>query len=343
MEFNSLPLVYITAKIKGLVKINENPTGETGKSPVITPYSSKSVFTLTFEPLENKNGKLYLPFTRKIEIINGEITFSEDGFIKHCKWPENTYSFDLYPPYIEYADSSFARVITDFTFYISGVSHKVFVYEEMSYYIGIENSNNNRLVFGNNIDFMVKTAEISLFKHMDEPYLKITGYTKQDDAYIIIVAIKPSFKIIFMKSCVKVLASDESIMLDEKTNISDIVVKKEYIISDNTVRLSGNVIMEKNNEPDNIIANFLEMAKVKKESMMQFLSPSLKGDTSFNDIIEYFGDFSDYDRPISVLGADKNQVALKYNVTENRTLARVFKFDFKKTQDNLLIDNIYEP
>ena len=100
MEFNSLPLVYITAKIRGLVKINENPTGETGQTPIITPYSSKSGFTLSFEPLENVNGKLYLPFTRKIEMINEEISFSEDGFIKHCKWPENTYSFDLFPPHL---------------------------------------------------------------------------------------------------------------------------------------------------------------------------------------------------------------------------------------------------
>jgi len=348
MEYSTLPLIYITSKIKGLVKINESPTGETGEGPIITPYSGKSGFIISFAPLENIEGKLYLPFSRKVEIANEDVSFKEDGLIKHCKWPENIFSFELFPAYIEYANTSttFASVIEDFDFYISGVPHCVFVYEEMSYYIGIEDSSTKRLVFAGNINFMIKSANISLYKYQDNPYLFIKGETKTDQEYIIIIGIKPNFKIHLSKACKKVAVSGNVVEIKEKIADGEAYAIREYAIENNEIIESGRTRFDENLKSDKnaIVPFFLEMVKTRDAKCMDLMSTSLKSETSYNDMMDYFGVFSEYEKPLSNLNAKENMMALKYSLTQNKQMSRVFAFDLKKQKNNeYQIDNIYEP
>jgi len=347
MEYSTLPLIYIDSKIKGLVKINESPTGETGETPIITPYSGTRGFIISFAPLENIEGKLYLPFSRKIEISTDEVIFKEDGLVKHCKWPENIYSFELYPAYIEYAgySTTFASVIEDFDFYVGGVPHCAFVYEEMSYYIGIENSSSKRLVFAGNIDFTIRNADITLYKYHDNPFLMITGETKTSEDYIIVIGLKPHFEIHLSKACKKVSVKG-NIIETEESLVDEVFVTKEYTIKTNGVEKEKRVRFNENLKKDksSIVACFFEMVKAKDSECMELLSASLKSETSFNDILEYFGDFYDFEKPLSNLDLKENMMALKYAETENKQVARVFAFDIRKQRDeNFKIDNIYEP
>ena len=106
MNEYGLPLVHISSSYKGLVKINGSIAGETGGEGITTPVTPNGTFYITFLPLENKKGKLLLPFMRRVTIGKNISYECGDEYLKICSWPDNVYEIEIKPPYYLSPDAS---------------------------------------------------------------------------------------------------------------------------------------------------------------------------------------------------------------------------------------------
>lgn len=345
---DDIKLLYITSKIRALISINQSPVGETGEG-AITQIASGTNFFISMAPLENEKNFAYLPYTRKISTVSPGSVSANDGLAEICFWPGNIIEITLNPLIVYKNDYSefLPSVISPYDFTVKAEKYTAYVYNEVFSSLAVENSEAKRLAFFCPLPFSVLSADISLEKTGESPFLIAAGETAEKKRFVYAAKTSPVFSTAVCTLCESYRAGGGKIE----------VVKEGIYMQEKTVyEMRDNGLFEVSSEPgwftsgekrpsspDEVIKTLVQaVASGSAHTAMRCLTPSLGEGLSFGDLKEFFGDYIrvvDTINPACVRGS----IALKYAAGKNVYTAREFCVDTKPLRDTFLIDNIREP
>ena len=348
MEDQAIKLLYINSKVHALININQAPAGETGLAAVTQPIAANASFFLTMLPLENDNHFIYLPYTRRVSIAAKGALFDNDGLIDLCMWPDNIIELTLYPAAVYRNDEKemLPAVLSPFDFFISSERHTAFIYNEACSSFIVEHAATGRVKFIAPLSFFAASAEIAFTRLNDFPVLYATGKTAEDETFVYAASVLPSFC-----TTVNTVCTACSV---EKDNLA-VVTEGEYRQVRTQYAKDGDLLAPIRTElgwftcePKNpataadVCASLLQALKAgMNDAALGCLTPSLAEDLSFEDLKEFFGDFTGFAQTISP-ACGQNSIALKYAAGRHIFVAREFCVETKTGDGSLLIDNIRE-
>ena len=349
MEDKTIKLLYINAKVRALISINGSPAGESGSGAITQPIASDASFFITMLPLENAGSFVYVPYTRRVSIAGAGDVTANDGLIDLCVWPEGIVELTLYPLAVYKSDETEMRpsVLTPLTFYIDSDAHTAFIYNEACSSFAVEHNASSRLKFISPLPFSVRSADISFARLGDLPVIYASGKTSDDQTFIYAAVIRPSIRTALCSVCTAydVGASGIDVIID-----GAFAQERTHYASDGTSLVPADTQLgwftcEKKvpSAPKELCASLIQAMRIGNSSAaMACLTPSLSDGLSFDDLKEFFGDFSHYTQTISP-ACGQSGIALKYATGKNLFAAREFCIETKETASGLLIDNLREP
>ena len=226
MEEHSLPLLHISSKCRGLVKINDSTVGETDNAGITTPVTPHGTFYISFFPLEPMKRKILLPVTRKLSVGRNVQLADTDEYVSICTWPDNVYEIEINPPFYYIPDEIevYYKEIASFDFLMGQKQFTVSLLKDYQCYVQVEDTAKKRIVYAFPVGFEVQSARIRA-KPVGRNSLYHGGRNgREESAFVIILAIKPEFKVIYSCGCDSCETNAESIQ---------IICKKENGAKDN--------------------------------------------------------------------------------------------------------------
>lgn len=114
----SVPLMVIRSDIRCLIRVNDQPMGESSpQSYVAFPVSSEGDYYICAVPLENSPGSKRYSITRKLSFEQGSICAPQTGDVQVYAWPGGMVELMLCPGSIEIPDpDSFPYTISRLEF-----------------------------------------------------------------------------------------------------------------------------------------------------------------------------------------------------------------------------------
>ena len=349
MDDKTIKLLYIDSDVRALVNINGAPAGETGAGAVTQPIAPTASFFLSMLPLENAAGLVYLPYTRRVSIANGGAVSAGDGLIDLCVWPDNIVELTLYPLAIPSGCENEMRptVLAPLTFYIDSDAHTAFIYNEACSSFAIEHNATSRLRFISPLPFSVKSADISFARPGDLPIVYATGKTTDDQTFIYAAAIRPAIRTAVCRVCTDCSVDDGGISVVSEGAFAQ--EKTRYENRDAVLESASTSLGWFTRSPQapkttwEACTALLQAIQLDDSTAaISYLTPSLADGLAFDDLREFFGDFSHFTQMISP-ACGQSGIALKYLTGQNRFAARTFCVETKQSDGGLLIDNLREP
>lgn len=348
MEEHSLPLLHISSKCRGLVKINDSTVGETDNAGITTPVTPHGTFYISFFPLEPMKRKILLPVTRKLSVGRNVQLADTDEYVSICTWPDNVYEIEINPPFYYIPDEIevYYKEIASFDFLMGQKQFTVSLLKDYQCYVQVEDTAKKRIVYAFPVGFEVQSARIGLNRLEEIPYIMVDGMT-EESAFVIILAIKPEFKVIYSCGCDSCETNAESIQIICKKENGQ---KTTYTLglSEGQIQLikeETEYAQNKTKNANEMVKEFLLCMQNKRPQAMDYLTASLKEGLTMRDLEDFFGEFISIN-PLLVPLRDCRDItwACKYKTAENLYTARIFCFDHYMARDGrILIDNIKEP
>ena len=352
MDDKTIKLLYIDSSIRALININGAPAGETGTGAItqpIAPTASTASFFITMLPLENATGLAYLPYTRRICLTDSGTALASDGLIDLCIWPDNIVELTLYPLAIPSVSENEMRpaVLAPLSFYIDSDAHTAFIYNEACSSFAIEHNATSRLRFISPLPFSVKSADISFARPGDLPVIYATGQTTDNQAFIYAAAIRPTMHTAVCRTCADCSVDGSGISVVTEGAFAQERIRYEN--RDATLKPTGTSLgwftrqQQTPQTAQEACAALLQAVRLNNSTAaMACLTPSLADGLAFDDLKEFFGDFS-HTAPMISPACGQSGIALKYLTGQNRYAARMFCVETKQSEHGLLIDNLREP
>ena len=349
MDNKTIKLLYINSDVRALVSINGSPAGETGHSAVTQPIAAEASFFITMLPLENAPGLVYLPYTRHISLSGGGALAPGDGLIDLCIWPDNIVELTLYPMAVPGGSENELRpsVLAPLTFYIDSDAHTAFIYNEAYSSFAIEHNTTSRLRYISPLPFSVKSADISFARPGGLPVIYATGTTRDDKTFIYAAAIRPEIRTAVCSVCSDCSVDDSGISVVSEGAFAQQRTRYEnredaLVAADTSLGWFTRSPQTPGTEKEACAALLQAVQLGDSAAAMACLTPSLADGLAFDDLKEFFGDFSHFTQTISP-ACGQSGIALKYLTGQNLFAARIFCVETKPSDNGLLIDNLREP
>lgn len=348
MEEHSLPLLHISSKYRGLVKINESVVGETFNTGITTPVTPHGTFYISFLPLESMKRKILLPLTRKLSVGKNAQLAGTDEFLSICTWPDNIYEIEINPPYYCMPDETevYYKEISSFDFLIGQKQYILSVLKDYQCYIQIEEAVKKRIAYAFPLGFEVQSAKIALNRLEEAPYIIVEGMA-EEGAFIIILALRPDFKVIIACLCDSCEMTAENIQIvsrleNGQKTISSVGTSEGQI---HLLKVETDFMQNNTKNANEVVKEFLLCMQNRMPQAMDYLTVSLKEGLTMRDLEDFFGEFVSIGVPLVPLRDCRDITwACKYKTAENFYMARIFCFEHYVTRDGrILIDNIKEP
>ena len=350
MNGNTLAILNISCEYSGLVKINDGIAGETGTENIVTPVSGNGVFYISFAPLSNDNGKILLPFTRKISLKGDVEIWDDDGSVEVYRWPGNIYEIHL-RPYVTFANDQGMETSShgQFSFQLGSRTVSACIYRDYQSYILIEEERGGKVVFAYPLWFDTSTCEITLKRTEFCAFLLFTGRTVKDQTYALILQIRPDIR--YIDGCVNAdyrFHGQRFALMERNEEIKGIYNQYLYEITPSGFQLKK-MSMELSEVPpfSDLAIPCLFLSRIKnreKPEALSLLTADLLDGLEYEDICEFIGDFSRVTTTMIALKEKKeNSLALIFQKGKNIYDVRVLAFELYQTMEgNFLIDNIEE-
>jgi len=344
-----LPLLHISSAYKGLVKINESVAGEVGNSAITTPVTPNGTFYLSFYPLENPQGRMVMPFTRRLTVGKNFSLSADDPLLTVCVWPDNVFEVEINPLFyfLPAGEDVYYREYAFFEFSAGQRQYAASVVRDFNCYFLIEETGRRRIVYAKPLPFEVEDAKLTLNRMGDVPYLMADGSCDKG-AFVLIAAVRPEFKAVVCESCEAYEAGVDSVRLSGKFG-SEYKSVRTYACVGGEIGLAGEepeFIAREGKTAQETVQEFLYcMKNGMQERAMEYLTISLKDGLGYQDLKEFFGEIESTAAPLSpVRECGETVWACKYRASFNVRHARLFCFDLYAGRDGrYLIDNIKEP
>ena len=348
MEDNTIKLLYINSKVRALISINQVPAGETGAGAVTQPVSANASFFISMLPLENERDFVYLPYTRRVSLGGGGAVDAGDGLAEICVWPENIVELTMHPltVYRTEAQEFAPSVLCPYEFYLGAERFSAFIYNEAYSSFAVEHSPSGRLKFISPLPFTVSQAQINFIKLDEHPLVLASGKTSAGEAFVYAAELLPVFRTVICGVCLSHSVERGALTVVRQGAFYE--EKTRYERHGEDLQCAGAEIgwfFGAQREPatprEACEALVQAVGAGAQAAAMRCLTSSLAEGLSFEDLVEFFGDFKQVTQTISP-ACGQSGFALKYAAGEHRFTAREFCVETQQERGAVRIDNIRE-
>ena len=349
MDDNTIKLLYINSPVRALISINQVPAGETGAGAVTQPVGAGASFFVGMLPLESEPGYTYLPYTRRISLAAGGSVEACDGLAEICIWPENIVEVTLHPlaVYRYEARELSPSLLCPYDFYLGAERYTAFIYNEAYSSFAVEHSPSGRLKFIAPLPFAVTQVQINFVKMEEHPLLLASGKTASGEAFVYAAELLPAFRTAVCELCLLHGLERSGLFVVKQGGFCEEKIRFERS-GDHLQRLSTEVgwfsgeAREPATAKEACDALVQAVAAGAEAAAMRCMTPSLAEGLGFEDLKEFFGDFTEATQAISP-ACSSGGFALKYASGSHRYTAREFVVETRQEKGAMRIDNIREP
>ncbi len=349
MDDNAIKLLYINSQVRALISVNQVPAGETGAGAVTQPVSASASFFISMLPLENAPDFVYLPYTRRVSLAAPGSVDAADGLAELCVWPGNIVELTLFPlaVYRSEAQEYSPAMLCPYEFYLGAERFSAFIYNEAYSSFAVEHSPSGRLKFISPLPFGVEQAQINFVRLDEHPLLVAAGKTRQGEGFVYAAELLPVFRTVVCEICLS--HAVERSALTVVTQGAFFEERARYEHRTEGIRRGGTEAgwfagaQREPATPREVCDALVQAVRSgAHDAAMWCLTSSLAEGLSFEDLCEFFGDFTEQTQAISPL-CGPSGFALKYSAGDHRFTAREFAVETRQERGALRIDNIREP
>jgi hypothetical protein len=349
MDDHTIKLLYINSPVRALISINQAPAGETGTGAVTQPVGAGASFFVGMLPLESEPGFTYLPYTRRISLAAGGSVEACDGLAEVCIWPENIVEVTLHPlaVYRHEARELSPSLLCPHDFYLGAERYTAFVYNEACSSFAVEHSPSGRLKYIAPMPFAVTQAQIGFTRLEEHPLLLASGKTASGGAFVYAAEPLPFFRTVVCELCLSHSLERGALSVVKQGRFCEEKIRFEQrgehlqCVSTEVGWFSG-AAREPVSAKEACDALVQAVAAGAQDAAMRCLTPSLAEGLSFEDLKEFFGNFTEMTQAISP-ACSQGGFALKYAAGDHRFTAREFMVETRQEKGAVRIDNIREP
>lgn len=330
MALGNLKIIRINSKFRGIVELNGSTVGETDGA--LSVYVPGSRFLLSFIPLENTETSVILPFSRIIDITTDRPEIcADDGSISLFILPENQICAILKPPELLTGATELPYVLSSLDFRVGTLQYHSSVYFDRVMGVSIEYGSN--IIYAGTLGKGITAAVQHVRMIGGHPYLLVEATQGDSKLVAALYMGEKNKRIQLLEECSRYSETENSIILflDMPEGVT---VSTEYMV-EKGVLTKKRVQLKRYGELKNAARCLCFAVKYKNQEIVnECLSAGLRSALTFQDMADFFGDFS-HDAPHL---CHENQLALCYTITKNISTVRLFNVE----TDRGAISNISE-
>ena len=268
-----LNLLQISSPADGLVYLNGSLAGELlgGQLSLCIP---RGRFCLSFSPLEQTDDKVYLPFSRILDLSEEKPVILRDDGVLNVYLLGEICCVQLSPPYASTPCLPYLVATHGFSF--NGQRMRAQVYFDRVPCFSLEE--NNRILFACTLPFSAESAKLFTAK-IDNEFCVFAELEQAEKKALACMAVQ-SKKLLF--------SPQTGLELFGPSQRCGYCVVRQY--RENPEKPSIRLARLPDEQIDPAPAFALAMQHRDSASALSFLSPSLARELSFEDLLEFFGD-----------------------------------------------------
>ena len=277
-----LNLLQISSPADGLVYLNGSLAGELlgGQLSLCIP---RGRFCLSFSPLEQTDDKVYLPFSRILDLSEEKPVILRDDGVLNVYLLGEICCVQLSPPYASTPCLPYLVATHGFSF--NGQRMRAQVYFDRVPCFSLEE--NNRILFACTLPFSAESAKLFTAKIGNE-FCVFAELEQAEKKALACMAVQ-SKKLLFCEAYTQYhLSPQTGLELFGPSQRCGYCVVRQY--RENPEKPSIRLARLPDEQIDPAPAFALAMQHRDSASALSFLSPSLARELSFEDLLEFFGD-----------------------------------------------------
>lgn len=326
---DELYVLRIISDVPALAVINGSPAGTANKNGLYVNAAKGSLF-LTLLPLTDRPSS-YLPMTRRITLGSTPALDEADGGMELFILPGGVAVIKAYLMPVD-TDIQIPHILAAKNFSLNNAQYRATVYFDRTCNLAIESA--GEVIFCTKFEHCLTLAEIFIKRISNIPHVFAVGQDPSG-SQVVAVSIKDEPALEFIKNCKSFSFKENGAeILLSMGDPSGFLLKEEYSGEPPMLRRTGLVPPSILPEKKEALSIALYVKHGAEAEAMACLAPSLKGDVSFADLLDFFEDFS-FALPEA---SGEDTLALAYPITPHIYNVRIFKFEFQ----NGLIQNITE-
>lgn len=277
-----LNLLQISSPADGLVYLNGSLAGELlgGQLSLCIP---RGRFCLSFSPLEQTDDKVYLPFSRILDLSEEKPVILRDDGVLNVYLLGEICCVQLSPPYASTPCLPYLVATHGFSF--NGQRMRAQVYFDRVPCFSLEE--NNRILFACTLPFSAESAKLFTAKIGNE-FCVFAELEQAEKKALACMAVQ-SKKLLFCEAYTQYhLSPQAGLELFGPSQRCGYCVVRQY--RENPEKPSIRLARLPDEQIDPAPAFALAMQHRDSASALSFLSPPLARELSFEDLLEFFGD-----------------------------------------------------
>lgn len=277
-----LNLLQISSPADGLVYLNGSLAGELlgGQLSLCIP---RGRFCLSFSPLEQTDDKVYLPFSRILDLSEEKPVILRDDGVLNVYLLGEICCVQLFPPYASTPCLPYLVATHGFSF--NGQRMRAQVYFDRVPCFSLEE--NNRILFACTLPFSAESAKLFTAKIGNE-FCVFAELEQAEKKALACMAVQ-SKKLLFCEAYTQYhLSPQAGLELFGPSQRCGYCVVRQY--RENPEKPSIRLARLPDEQIDPAPAFALAMQHRDSASALSFLSLSLARELSFEDLLEFFGD-----------------------------------------------------
>lgn len=331
--------LYITSKISGMVKVNNQILGDTG-SPVVASVSCSDIVYIEWHSVVENYASCFV----KLEFDHGELV--EAPIPPYCNlfmYEHNIFEVCILPRQLYYSSDVIPHIVCQRNYVYEKINYSASVYYDSGYVFCIENQYDFSIVYAQYIDFNLADAIIDL--HFIANNWFVCAHAKNS---IIILKHSKAVELVYtgegsldFKDNALTISTD----FDDPAGRQKVI---QYGIKNGALGIRTyftKMVLPKITSSEIAVHSFLYSIKHSIfDDAIYFLDSSLNNQTSKEDLKNYFGDFETVRTHLyqNRIKPPNICIALFRQLCENIYVAKTYYFEISVVNDSYKITNISE-
>ena len=276
-----LNLLQISSPADGLIYLNGTLAGELlgGELSLCIP---RGRFCLSFSPLGQEEGKVFLPFSRILDLSQPEPAIVQDDGVLCVYLLGEVCCVQLTPPYASVP--SLPYLIAARSLRSNGPPLRAQLYFDRVLCFSLEE--NGRILFAAPLPFEAESGSISAVWLGGELYA-LAELIGKDKKALACLAVQAK-KLLFCEPCLSYKVSKEELELFCPAGECGCQIRKRF--SKDLLHPEISLVRREGEKADPARAFSAAIACRDAKAALSFLSPALARELSFQDLLEFFGD-----------------------------------------------------
>ena len=338
----NLKILRILSHVHGLVEINGTMVGETQPGEM-SLYAPEGRFFLTFTPLASPKGQVALPFGRILDLsAEPPEILSNDGLIELFLLGKDIQILRLFPPTLPLPDGRIPCILASQDFTANGHRYTGMIYFDRTVNFAVQDASQN-ILFATPVGEEITHPRVFLQSMGTSLFCFAEGRQKDGNLFLLCTSLLPEISLCFSRPCHSYQITGEELLLYQSVDdLSGYLLLEHYALENHRLIPGGRELVPAEEDTSREASTIAILHRLilavrfgEAELALSCLSPTLRSELNFSDLQEFFGEFSGLDEDAP---ENDSQIALRYPITANVYLIRVFSFSFV----GFLIANISE-